>query len=174
MTTQSHERSCTNAHCMPEPQTSANAQSSDCRCHAPDYQDPETESSAMCQHHVRLDGSVLKWRKPHCTCLICQSPGIPRIVYGIKNMVETQSAFPWIDLDDNTGGPIVRAVMSSVSPAVWSSVFQQSAYKAVATYDMAQRRIEKQSGNPKRKPIDRASVVRRAARQRAKRMKRDD
>ena len=56
-------------------------------------------------------------------------------------MVETQSAFPWIDLDDNTGGPIVRAVMSNVSPAVWSSVFQQSAYKAVATYDMAQRRI---------------------------------
>ena len=89
-------------------------------------------------------------------------------------MVETQSSFPWIDLDDNTGGPIVRAVMSSVSPAVWSSVFQQSAYKAVATYDMAQRRIENQAGNPKRKPIDRASVVRRAARQRAKRMKRDD
>ena len=170
----SPERSCTCAHCMPELQTLTIDQSGDCRCHVPDSQDPETEASAMCQHHVRLDGSVLKWRKPHCTCRICQSPGIPRIVYGIKNMVETQSAFPWIDLDDNTGGPIVRAVMSSVSPAVWSSVFQQSAYKSVATYDMAQRRIENQAGNPKRKPIDRASVVRRAARQRAKRMKRDD
>ena len=87
-------------------------------------------------------------------------------------MVETQSAFPWIDLDDNTGGPIVRAVMSSVSPAVWSSVFQQSAYKAVATYDMAKRRIEKQAGKPKRKPIDRAGMVRRAASQRAKSKKR--
>ena len=170
----SPEKSCTCAHCMPELQTLTIDQLGDCRCHAPDSQDLETESSAMCQHPLRLDGSVLKWQKLHCTCRICHSPGIPRIVYGIKNMVETQSAFPWIHLDDNTGGPIVRAVMSSVSPAVWSSVFQQSAYKAVATYDMAQRRIEKQSGNPKRKPIDRASVVRRAARQRAKRMKRDD
>tara|TARA_R100000005_G_C4925499_1_gene156846 strand:- start:93 stop:362 length:270 start_codon:yes stop_codon:yes gene_type:complete len=89
-------------------------------------------------------------------------------------MVQTQSFNAWIDMNDNTGGPVVRAVMSSVSPAVWSSVFQQSAYKAVATYDMAQRRIEKQAGNPKQKPIDRASMVRRAARQRAKRMKRDD
>ena len=89
-------------------------------------------------------------------------------------MVQTQSAFPWIDMDDNTGGPVIRAVMSNVSPAVWSSVFQQSAYKSASTYDMAQRRIEKQAENPKRKPIDRASMVRRAARQRARRMKRDD
>ena len=174
MTTLSHERSCTCAHCMPEPQTLTIDELDDSQCHAPDSQDPETESSAMCQRPLRLDGSVVMWRKLHCTCRICQSPGIPRLVYGIKNMVETQSAFPWIDFDDNTGGPVIRAVMSSVSPAVWSSVFQQSAYKAVATYDMAQRRIENQAGSPKRKPIDRASVVRRAAKQRAKRMKRDD
>ena len=98
----------------------------------------------------------------------------PLLFYGINDIVETQALNPWIDEHDNTGGPVIRAVMSSVSPAVWSSVFQQSAYKAVSTYDMAQRRIEKQSGNPKRKPIDRASMVRRAARQRAKRMKRED
>ena len=89
-------------------------------------------------------------------------------------MVETQAVKPWIDEQDNTGGPGIRAVMSSVSPAVWSSVFQQSAYKSASTYNIAQRNVGESPGNPKVKPIDRARMVRRAARQRAQRMKRDD
>ena len=174
MKTLSHERSCTCVHCMPEPQTLTNVQSSDSQCHAPDPQDPGTVSNATCQRHARLDGYVLRLRKHHCICRLCQSMRLPLVFYGITDIVETQAVNPWIDEEDNTGGPTVRAVMSSVSPAVWSSVFQQSAYKAVSTYDMAQRRIENQAGNPKRKPIDRVSMVRRAARQRAERMKRED
>ena len=174
MKTLSHERSCTCVYCRLEPQNVTSDQLSDYQCLAPSLQDPETVSLDSYPSLSTPYGYALRLRKHHCICRLCQSMRLPLVFYGITDIVETQAVNPWIDEEDNTGGPTVRAVMSSVSPAVWSSVFQQSAYKAVSTYDMAQRRIEKQADNPKRKPIDRASMVRRAARQRAERMKRDD
>jgi hypothetical protein len=68
----------------------------------------------------------------------------------------------------------VRAVMSSATPAVWSSGFQTHAYIAASTCVYRQRMIESRSENPKKERSPRGSPFSKASRQRAKRMKRGD
>jgi hypothetical protein len=106
------------------------------------------------------------------SCSLPHTWGLPQQFFGISFYPENQSRDPWIDIEDTTGGPLVRAVMSNATPAVWSSGFQSNAYIAASTCVYRQRMIESRADNPKKERSPRGNAFSRAASQRAKRLKR--
>tara|TARA_R110000744_G_scaffold65431_1_gene134268 strand:+ start:218 stop:724 length:507 start_codon:yes stop_codon:yes gene_type:complete len=106
------------------------------------------------------------------SCSLPHTWGLPQQFFGISFYPENQSRDPWIDIEDTTGGPIVRAVMSNATPAVWSSGFQSHGYIAASTCVYRQRMIESRADNPKKERSPHGNPFSRAAKQRARRLKR--
>ena len=101
-----------------------------------------------------------------------QTFSLPYQFFSVSQYLDNQRVDGWIDDADSHGGRYVRAIISSVTPAVWMKALSGRAHFIGRTYHMEQAMVERRSGNPKSSGSPKRNRVRRAARQRARSKKR--
>ena len=161
-------KSRTNESPQPEPQNVSNGPLNDSVCLDGIAQELRLISASTSQDSSTTNGYDVT------SCSLPHTWGLPSTFFAISFYPENQSSNQWIDIEDTTGGPLVRAVMSNATPAVWSSGFQSHAYIAASTCDYRRRMIESRADNPKKGRSPRGTAFSRAAEQRARRLKRGD
>jgi hypothetical protein len=166
-----HDKVSTNEEHQPEPRCVPNGQLNDHPTEnqmTQDYQQVPPEAS---HDSLISNDSNVKNEARHCND---QTSSLPNEFFSISRYLNNQRADEWIDDLDAHGGRLVRAIISSATPAVWMQALSGRAHFVDRTYLMEQAMIKRRSDNPKTGSVPKRSRVRRAARQRAKSKERGD
>ena len=102
------------------------------------------------------------------------STSLPPEFFSLSRYPENQFADGWIDELDPFGGHMVRAAIGNAPPDVWALAIQARLHFIGRTYLMEESYLSQGSGNPKITSLTPSGRVRRAARQRAKKVRGGD
>ena len=163
--TQPPDTSSTNEQHLPEPRYVPNGQLND---HPTETR--MTQDHHQVSHEASRDSSISNDSNAKIEALHCndQTCSLPNEFFSISRYLNNQRVDGWIDDVDSHGGRLVRAVISSVTPAVWMQGLSGRAHFIGRTYHMEQAMFDERAGNPKSGCSPRRNRVRRAARQRSK------
>ena len=96
---------------------------------------------------------------------------LPPRFFSLSRYTSNQYTDEWIDELDPFGGHMVRAAIENAPPDVWALGIQARLHFIGRTYLMEESYLSQGSGNPKITSLTPSGRVRRAARQRAKKVR---